>query len=290
MLRLVRSRVPLAAALAAALAAPAPARAEGWPWPVSPGSHPLSEQVLAPPGFVRVPLLPGSFGAWLRDLPLKPGRPPVRLFDGRDKANQAAHHAVVDVDVGRRDLQQCADAVMRLRAEWLHAAGRAEEAAFHFTSGDLSRWSDHRRGIRPVVGRSVRFERRAPPDSSRAAFRSWLDLVFTYAGSASLLHDTVPAAGEVEPGDVFLRGGHPGHAALVVDLAQDAAGRRVFLLLQSYMPAQEMHLLRNPADDVLSPWYDAAFGDQLPTPEWVFAASERRRFPEPSRPRPTRGP
>lgn len=288
MLLPVSSRLLLVVALAAAAAGTS--RAEGWPWAVSPGSRPLAETVEVPAGFARVEAPAGSFGAWLRRLPLKPGRPPVRLFDGRDKANQAAHHAVVDVDVGQRDLQQCADAVMRLRAEWLFATGRAEEAAFHFTSGDLSRWSDHRRGVRPVVGRSVRFQILAPPGSGHEAFRSWLDLVFTYAGSASLVRDTVPAGGDVEVGDVFLHGGHPGHAALVVDVARNAAGRLVFLLLQSYMPAQEMHVLRNGADGALSPWYDAAFGDRLLTPEWEFAASERRRFPELSRSRPTPGP
>lgn len=46
------------------------------------------------------------------------------------------------------------------------------------------------------------------------------------------------------------------------------------------MPAQEIQVLRNPGDSRLSPWYEAAFGKTLVTPEWIFAASDRRRFKE----------
>jgi hypothetical protein len=39
-------------------------------------------------------------------------------------------------------------------------------------------------------------------------------------------------------GDVFIRGGSPGHAMLVVDMGEDAAGRKIYLVAQSYMPSQ----------------------------------------------------
>jgi hypothetical protein len=255
----------------------------GYPWLGSRPSQSAASTIQPPVGFVRVGAALGSFGAWLRDLPLIPGRPPVFLFDGHEKANQGAHHAVVDLDVGRRDLQQCADAVIRLRAEYLLAAGREDEIAFHFTSGDLLAWREWREGVRPVVGRTVRMERSAAPARDRAAFRAYLDTVFTYAGSRSVERELVPVpdARRVEAGDVFIRGGSPGHAVLVLDVAEDGAGRRAFLLGQSYMPAQQFHVLRNPGDTALSPWYIAAAGPRLETPEWTFAWSELRRFLRP---------
>ena len=53
----------------------------------------------------------------------------------------------------------------------------------------------------------------------------------------------------------------------------------MFLLAQSYMPAQEIQILRNPVAE--SPWYRAAASGPLPTPEWPFRYEELRRFPAP---------
>lgn len=241
--------------------------------------RPLAQAIDPPAGFRRAEAPAASFAAWLRGLPLREGRPPVRLFDGRPKPNQDAHHAVVEIDVGSRDLQQCADAVMRLRAEYLFARGRAAEIRFHFTSGDLAAWQDWSTGMRPSVqGNRVSWNRTAPADASYASFRRYLDAVFTYAGSMSLEKELTrvqdPAA--IEIGDVFVRGGSPGHAVLVVDVAANAAGERVFLIAQSYMPAQDIHVLRNPAS-ASSPWYGAARSGDLVTPEWTFRRTELRR-------------
>src|SRR5688572_11354147 len=92
---------------------------ERYPWLNGKTGEALSSRFPAPRGFRRVPAAADSFGVWLRGLPLKPGRPAVLLFDGALKGNQDAHEAVLDIDVGDEDLQQCADAVIRLRAEYL---------------------------------------------------------------------------------------------------------------------------------------------------------------------------
>ena len=81
-----------------------------------------------------------------------------------------------------------------------------------------------------------------------------------------------------EAGDVFIQGGFPGHAVLVADVAEDAGGRRVFLLLQSFMPAQDVHVLANPTSPG-TPWYPALANGDFDTPEWRFSRSDLRRFP-----------
>ena len=248
-------------------------------WPTAPDSQALSARIQPPAGYARAAVAPGSFGAWLRALPLKAGRPDVRLFDRSLKTNQSAHAAVIDIDTGVRDLQQCADAVMRLRAEYLHATGRERNIAFRFTSGDIARWTDWRDGLRPAVsGNRVRWTPSAARDDSYAGFRRYLDSVFTYAGSHSLERELGAVADtSLEPGDVFVQGGFPGHAVIVIDVAR-RGDATVFLLAQSYMPAQDMHVLVNPADAGLSPWYREDRTASLRTPEWTFPAGAARRF------------
>jgi hypothetical protein len=256
------------------------------PWGPAPEAERLSDRIEPPAGFVRRPAPDGSFAAWLRALPVRPGRPAVRLHDGREKRNQTAQHVVLDVDVGKRDLQQCADAVMRLRAEYLWASGKRDAICFRYTSGDALWWSRWAAGERPRIrGSKVSFARIAKASASYRSFRDYLDSVFMYAGTASLERELRPVADprRIEAGDVFIRGGFPGHAVLVVDVAERADGARRFLLAQSYMPAQDIHVLVNPGDD--GPWYEAARTGPLVTPEWRFDQADLRRFADEGCPR-----
>jgi hypothetical protein len=108
-----------------------------------------------------------------------------------------------------------------------------------------------------------------------------MDLVFAYAGTYSLERELRPVKIEdIDIGDVFIKGGFPGHAVLVADMAvNEATGEKRFLLIQSYMPAQDMHVLKNPKAEDGSPWYSTDIGEQLVTPEWVFLSSSLRRWP-----------
>jgi|GEM_PF-88331 len=242
----------------------------------------IANRIPAPPGYVRIFVKQGSFQDWLRNLPLKKGNPPVHLFNGMLKENQEAHFAVIDMDVGDRDLQQCADAIIRLRAEYLYSIGSFDSIQFKLTNGDIAefkRWVD---GYRPVVtGNEVKWVRSADKGLSYARFREYLKFVFTYAGSYSLSRGLkrVRRIEGMRIGDLFIDPGFPGHAVLVVDMAAERrTGRRIFLLAQSYMPAQEMHILKNPMNPKLSPWYELNFGEKLYTPEWTFDKTDLMRF------------
>lgn len=221
----------------------------------------LAGRIAAPDGFQRVPALSGSFAAWLRSLPLKADGSRVRLYNGSYKVNQLAHLAVIDIDVGKRDLQQCADAVMRLRAEYLYGQNRHKEISFNFTNG-----------------KRVTFTSRSRSRDYKS-FRKYMNLIFAYAGTYSLERELKKVdVKDMAIGDVFIKGGFPGHAILVADMVRHReSGERRFLLIQSYMPAQDMHVLRNPANPS-SAWYSADFGDSLITPEWAFKAEHLRRF------------
>lgn len=241
----------------------------------------ISERFTPPDGFERIVVSPGSFADWLRHLPLKPDQTPVYLYDGRLKPNQRVHRAVIDIDTGDSDLQQCADAVMRLRAEYLYSQQAYDRIRFNFTSGDTARYSSWRAGQRPEVsGNQVRWKTSANADDSYDNFRNYLDSVFMYAGTASLSKELRPRKPQdIQIGDVFIKGGFPGHAVIVVDMAKDpVSGKKAFLLAQSYMPAQDIHILKNPLSRGGSPWFELPSRGKLHTPEWDFKLSELKTF------------
>jgi hypothetical protein len=244
--------------------------------------RPLEATFAPPSGYTRVEVASGSFGAWLRGLPLRPEGTPVRDFRGGPilAASDARLAAVAELDVGTANLQQCADSILRLHAEWRWATGNKDRIAYRFTSGHLASWPRYAAGDRArVAGSKVTWVSSAAADDSRAAFRSYLDLLFTYAGTLSLQTEkSRPAREDVRPGDFFVLGGSPGHAVLVLDVAANAKGERVALMGQGYIPAQDFHVLSRGAD---GPWFPLD-GDAVATPFWQpFPWSALRRLPSP---------
>jgi hypothetical protein len=242
----------------------------------------LLDRILLPDGFYRTLASPVSFSSWLRHLPLKPGNPPVTLYDGSLKSYQDGHAAVIDIPIGDKDLQQCADAIMRLYAEFNYSIDAYNAIAFKITNGDKIAFRTWINGYRPYVsGSVVAWDRTAAIDSSYAALTGFLEFIYSYAGSYSLSQQlkTVSDADSMDIGDVFIQGGFPGHAVIVVDMAEHPVTKeKIFLLAQSYMPAQDIHILKNFGDPDISPWYRLDFGDTLYTPEWTFHCNNLMRF------------
>ena len=78
----------------------------------------VSSVFTPPENCIRSKTKDSSYAAYLRDLPLKPKGTLVTLFNGDKKQNYGVYAAVVDLPIGKKNLHQCADAVMRLRAEY----------------------------------------------------------------------------------------------------------------------------------------------------------------------------
>ena len=64
-------------------------------------------------------------------------------------------------------------------------------------------------------------------------------------------------------------------------MAENHKGQKVFMLAQSYMPAQQTQVLVNRADKELSPWYSldqVKKAGKMVTPQWTFELNELKRF------------
>jgi hypothetical protein len=251
--RCIVSVAPWAIA-ALVLAAAAPARAER-----------VADAFPPPEGATRVPT--DAFGAHLRGLALRGAEVPVRTHAGAVVGHDAR---VIDLPLVKGDLQQCADSILRVRAEWLRATGAVSALTFRATSGDPIPWARYRDGGRPrAQGSGLTWVDGGAPGS----WDGWLSAVFTWAGTRSLAaYETVPV-GAPRAGDVVVVGGSPGHAVLLLDVA--VRGAETFVLVgEGFMPAQDFHVERGP---VAGWWPWTAAG--LALPHWPMPASGLRRFP-----------
>jgi len=245
-------------------------------------SRRLVNTIAPPKGFARKPAPAKSFAQWLRYIPLKAPGTLIYLHNGQEKWAQGNHVAVIDIDTGKRDLQQCADAVMRLKAEYHYGQSEFESIYFNYTSGDKVAFEDWRKGKKPIVkGNKVSFSAMTQAeDNSYPNFKKYMNAIFNYAGTASLSKELARVElSDIQAGHVFIQGGFPGHAVIVMDVAENEQGEKAFLLAQSYMPAQDMHILKNPSNKSMSPWYLASeVGEELITPEWTFRKGDLKRW------------
>jgi hypothetical protein len=248
---------------------------------IDPAGTTVEGRIRTPPGFERVQAAEGSFALYLRRLPLKPHGAKVLLYNGGIKENNGVYDAVVDLKIGNKNLHQCADAVIRLRAEYLYQRKQFDKIRFNFTNGFRVDYADWMQGKRVMVqGNKTCWKQTHDPANTYQDFWNYLEVVFRYAGTLSLARELEPVSmDDLQIGDVFIQGGSPGHAIIVVDLARNPQNnKKIFLLAQSYMPAQEIQILRNPNHREPSPWYAASFGGILKTPEWIFNKTDLKRF------------
>jgi hypothetical protein len=170
----------------------------------------------------RVKVDSNSFGAYLRDLPLKRHGSSVKYYDSYIKRNDHVYVGVVDLPIGKRDLHQCADAIMRLRADYLRSQKRYDEIKFSFNNGFVADYRKWKKGYRINYNSdSFSWKKKAAPSDSNESYWKYLEYVFSFAGNWSLEKELNAVSNkDMEIGDVFIYGGAPGHAVIVVDMIE----------------------------------------------------------------------
>lgn len=175
---------------------------------VDPDGMTINSRILPPDGYDRLDVT-NDFATYLRELPLKPNGSVVKYFDGSAKPNNGIYDAVVDLPIGNKDLHQCADAIMRLRAEYLWRQKEYDKIHFNFTNGfriDYTEWMKGKRVI--VKGNSSRWSPAGQPSNSYDDLWKYLEMVFTYAGTLSLSKELKRVhVDDMGIGDIFIQGG-----------------------------------------------------------------------------------
>ncbi len=241
----------------------------------------LDKHIPTPDGFSRVEASDKSYAAYLRGLPVRTDRQNVLLYNGDRSSMPSA--GIIPLDLGKRDLHQCADSVIRLYAEYLWSTDQEDDATFHYTSGDLAKWTDWKKG-RPlkIKGRKVVQSKAKPYPDTHKAYRKWLDQVFMYASTRSLHRDSkrVKQSKYLQSGDFFLQGGSPGHVIMILDIAENATGQRVALMGQGYLPAREFHIIKGAGVGVEdNVWFVLDDKQPIVTSSWApFSIEDAWRF------------
>jgi len=237
---------------------------------IDPEGNTLQTRILVPEGYERTHEEQASLGEFLRNYKVLPDNSPVILFDGTVKPNDHAA-CVFDMYLSGNDLQQCADSVMRVYAEYMRSCGKEDKIAFHFVNGFLCDWNNYKNGKRILVsGNDVSWADGGVTSDSDDNFERYLETVYMYASTLSLDKEARSIElSDIQIGDIFIKGGSPGHVIMVVDVCEKE-GKKAFLLAQGYMPAQQFHVLINEYHGS-DPWY---YEDEITypfiTPEYVF--------------------
>lgn len=239
-----------------------------YPW-LSQKPDPITQlvNVITPKAnYLRLTAMPGTFGEWVQHLPLKAGNPPVLTDDGIEAPNQFKHAAVVNIDAGKNNLQLSANAILRLRAEYLFSKDWLWQINFPTKSGTK------------VDFRSWVKEKKLSPDHK--ALIEYLQELFPQTDATTLASMLKPVKDirDMEPGDIMLKRDQPEFAVLVLDVVQDpATNARYFLLGTSHYPAQDFYVIINPSTTPITPWYPQA-NKESGMPEGVFKAENLMRF------------
>ena len=167
--------------------------------------------ISVPKGYERISGNDQMYTDFLRSIPLKPKGAEVRLYKSNETARfgNYAKYAVIDLPL-LSNAEQCADACMRLRAEYLFRHGKYAKIHFANNAG---------LDFFYLGGRS------------RKAFESYMRKVYGFANTASLAKELpTRALKDVQPGDILVypaRKGHKyGHAVFVIDVAQNKKGEK----------------------------------------------------------------
>ena len=247
---------------------------------INPLGKTLVKRILTPEGYKRIKAKKGSFSAFLRNYKLKPDGSPVLLYNGNEKGNQSAHIAVFKLPIENEDLQQCADSIMRVYGEYYYKNKAYNKITFPLGNRFVADFDKWRRGYAiSINGNSISWVASSRNNSSYDSFKRFMRIVFAYSGTLNMDNaSTKIKLSEARVGDIFIRGGSPGHVVMIVDICKNAEGKKAYLLAQGYMPAQEFQVLKNPLHEE-DPWYyEDEIKYPLRTPEHSFAEGSLRRY------------
>lgn len=233
----------------------------------NPSSYAKVGDIRTPVGYKRM-ACDNPYVDYLRSLPLRRRGTKVHLYTGGEARLQSLAYAVVDLPL-LSNAEQCADVCMRLRAEALYSKGRYSDISFKDVNGNRLTYKGGK---------------------SRQNFEKYLRNLYGVASTYSLKREMkTRKLSDMQPGDVFVyaAGDHDlerkvkakyGHAVMVVDVAVDRKGHKMFMLAEGNTPARDIHIIRNFKNPLRSPWFYLDENAEVLFLPFYYKANELRHW------------
>ena len=229
----------------------------------NPNNYATIGKIPTPTGYDRIDGNDPRYSEFLRSLPLKSKGSVVKYYWGGIADLQELNYAVVDLPL-LSNAEQCADVCMRLRAEYLYQIGNYSNISFLAANGNILSYDG---------------------ETSKETLEKYLCNVFRVANTYSLRRQMDNRnLLDIQPGDIFV---YPadnnrfGHAVMVADVAQDMKTKtKAIMLIEGFMPARSIHVMRNVQDPSASPWFILdKESDILAFALFQFKSTDLRCFP-----------
>lgn len=245
---------------------------------VDPDGKTVQTRIQTPEGFKRTEVEQGSFGEYIRDYKLLPHGTKLPVYDGTTLSSSGAA-AIFDISLGDDGYQQCADSIIRLYSDYYFEKGQYDKITFQFSNGDECSYERWRKGKRMLVFGEHSFEiQGALPDDSEQQYRNYLKEVMNYAGTISLQKESaVISADELKIGDFIC---NDSHVVMVVDVAENEKGEKIYLFGQSFIPSVCFHIIANGDGEQADAWFtqQQIQKDSFRIGEYSFKKSDIRRW------------
>ena len=231
---------------------------------------PLADRFPPPQGSQRIAPAEGSFGDWLEKIPIDTNKKILHYYTGDEALQQNGHAAIVDIPV-KNNVQDSRKIIMRIRAEYLYQQGRYDEIEFRNKEGR-------------IINPRIWYAQKYPGTEFNFPYREFNRFIKESLPGADWseymnnLERIAPS--EAEAGDIVYQKSGGSHAMMIAGAAENPSRERMLLFIEGATPPAEVHVVANPADPSISPWYRMEESRPVRTPYWVFNDRNFYRFVE----------
>lgn len=221
----------------------------------------LESTFAVPDGYQRVAAETHSYASYLRNLQVLPDSARVLNFKGDPVSFWPDDVRVLDIAfLFPEDLEQCADMGLRLYSEHMWSQGRADELTFPLQNGQRISWAEWKQGRRLQLNETGtrHIHKVVAADDSRNSFNEFLRYLFYWTGSAGMKSGLKKVdESELRPGDMIIQneGGGMGHLSIILDMAQNTSGEKLYLIGNGWTPAQSFFIHKATAGNGDDYWF-----------------------------------